>query len=76
MPALLYTDGITEAPAKETIKGKQNTNEEMFSEERLIETFRELRDMTPEQIKDGVLTALEGYKTDDDVTLMVVRRSE
>ncbi|MCP4606104.1 MAG: SpoIIE family protein phosphatase [Proteobacteria bacterium] len=63
---LLYTDGITESV---------NNNKEMFSDEKLIDVFRTLGDKSTEGIKQGILTSLNGYTCDDDVTFMVLKRN-
>ena len=71
---LIYTDGITEAWKKGISKDDLNEND-IFGEDRLIDTFKELGDLSPEEIKDGILRKLnKNYISDDDVTLVVMKR--
>ncbi len=67
---VLYTDGLTEAP---------NETQKEFSGARLADTVRGLRDRTPREINDGVLTAMHRFMGDmpqrDDFTLVTVRRT-
>ena len=65
---VLYTDGITEA---------QNDKEEMFDVPRLIETIRNNRNASSQEIADEIIRSVFSF-TDkqpqfDDITLMVVK---
>ena len=62
---LLYTDGITEA---------LDPQEEMYSDEKLMQVFKELGHLPPEEIKGGIINSLDGYNCTDDVTLLVLKR--
>ena len=62
---LLYTDGITEAI---------DEDKKMFSDEKLQRVFKDLGHLPPEEIKNGILKALDNYTCDDDVTLMILKR--
>jgi serine phosphatase RsbU (regulator of sigma subunit) len=62
---MLYTDGVTEAVGPDGI---------MFGEERLQAILRENGNGTPDEIRDAVLTAMNGYKRNDDVTLLIIKR--
>jgi len=66
---LLYTDGITEARDKEGA---------MFSSAKLERIFHRAAQThsTVEEIQAEILTALQGYKCDDDVSFMIVQKSE
>jgi len=63
-----FSDGIIEAP---------NAANEEFGEARLIEVVRNAWNSSPENIRDGVLSAVRGFIGDtpvaDDQTLVVVR---
>jgi histidine kinase len=62
---LLFTDGITEArDAKGT----------MFSSKKLSEVLKGIGSKSVQEIERGILDALQGYKCEDDVTFMVVKR--
>src|SRR6266545_4222138 len=65
---VFYTDGIVEA---------HNANREMFGFERLEALVSELGDLTPEQLIDTVLAAVDvfshGRSQHDDMTLLVLR---
>jgi len=64
---LLYTDGVTDA-----VDG----NGDRFSKKHLEDALRQLHDRSTEAIKDGILSALEHYQQQDDVTMIVIRRLE
>jgi serine phosphatase RsbU (regulator of sigma subunit) len=63
-----FSDGIVEAP---------NAANEEFGETRLIEVVRDAWNTSPENIRDGVLSAVRKFIRDspvaDDQTLVVVR---
>jgi serine phosphatase RsbU (regulator of sigma subunit) len=67
---VFYTDGITEAP---------NPAGEFFSEERLIALVQESREATAEGMHDLILERVrefqEGLSPDDDLTLILLKRS-
>ena len=62
---LLFTDGITEAT---------NQKEEMFEITGLIKILNESGQESAEKIKGRILTSLQNYKTDDDITFMICKR--
>lgn len=61
----LYTDGITEAKDK---------NKKMFSEERLVKLIKETSLQSTEKMRDRVLEELKEYRTDDDVTMLILKK--
>jgi sigma-B regulation protein RsbU (phosphoserine phosphatase) len=65
----LYSDGVTEA---------DNTAEEEFGEERLIEALRQNRTEPAEAIVQAVRNALAGFTATapqaDDITLVIAKR--
>ena len=64
---LLYTDGITEA------RDQDNT---MFSEEKLKQVFEGSADKSTAEIEKTILSALDTYQKDDDVTFVIAKRLE
>ncbi len=62
---LLFTDGIVESRDK---------NGQMLEVEGLVDVFKPLCNRKCSDIKDEIMNVLEDHETDDDVTLMVVRR--
>ncbi len=62
---LLFTDGITEARNKEGV---------MFSEEKLAEILKNSGRLRPNDIKDKILEDLQGYKKNDDVSLVILKK--
>jgi serine phosphatase RsbU (regulator of sigma subunit) len=66
---LLYTDGVTEA---------MNPLGEMFGRARLVEVLRAHHHSSAQDIRDGILSALNLFIEDtpqsDDVTLVIARR--
>ena len=71
---LVYTDGITEAWGKGSIKNSRDPATEMFGETRLKQIFSETGSEAPDVIKDAILKNLEDYICDDDVTMVVLKR--
>ncbi len=64
---VLFTDGITEAWDK---KGN------MFGNERLVKIIEESEDRPASGIHGNIINAIEPYRRDDDVTLVVVKHLE
>ncbi|MCP4604624.1 MAG: SpoIIE family protein phosphatase [Proteobacteria bacterium] len=62
---LLYTDGIAEST---------DDNNKMYSDQKLVDVFKDLGDKPIEGIKQGILNSLNGYSCEDDVTFMVLKR--
>ncbi|MCP4132041.1 MAG: AAA family ATPase [bacterium] len=71
---LVYTDGITEAWKKGTIKDQRDPEKDMFGQDRLKNLFQTFGNKSLEQIKEGILTGLEEYLCHDDVTMVLVKR--
>ena len=63
---LLFTDGIIESA---------NDKGEMFSEEKLKEIFKNSSNKNPHEIIEAILSELKAYDTDDDVTMLVVKKA-
>ena len=70
-----YTDGITEAARAKPIK----IDEKYFGEERLVEVVKKSLHMSAREIQSEILQAIsdftEGAPQNDDVTLVVIKRS-
>ncbi len=71
---LIYTDGITEAWNKNTIRDQRDPIKEMFGNARLMNTLASLGDYSTNTIKDGILKKLDSYKCDDDITMVILKR--
>jgi serine phosphatase RsbU (regulator of sigma subunit) len=71
---LLYTDGITEAWGKGTVKDLRGPDTQMFGVDRLKEIFRKTGDRSIDEIKNSILEALGNYTCNDDVTMILLRR--
>ncbi|MCP4132149.1 MAG: SpoIIE family protein phosphatase [bacterium] len=69
---LLYTDGITES--RLDIE-KEHTEENMFGDEKLRGLLKNSGTGSPEEIKNKLLHELKGYKYNDDVTLVILKRT-
>jgi serine phosphatase RsbU (regulator of sigma subunit) len=72
---MIYTDGITEAWDKYSVKDKRNPEKDMFGLAKLSGVLKELGGCSPEDIKNGILKSLENYKCMDDVTMVVIKRT-
>jgi serine phosphatase RsbU (regulator of sigma subunit) len=68
---VVFSDGVTEA---------FNEGHEQYGEERLIETIRELRGRPARQVVDGIVDRVKtfagAHPQSDDITLLVVRRTD
>jgi serine phosphatase RsbU (regulator of sigma subunit) len=71
---LIYTDGITEAWEKGSVKDHRDPEKSMYGDERLVRVFKDLGEKPTEEIKQGIIDSLENYKCYDDVTLVLLRR--
>lgn len=72
---LLFTDGITEAWEKGSVKDKRDPNKSMFGKARLRDIFRQSGAGPVDQIKTAILEGLDPYNCIDDVTLVIVKRT-
>ena len=68
---LLYTDGVSEA---------MNERLELFGEKRIASTLEELREASPDEVLQGVMSAIKKHRENapqsDDITMLCFRRSE
>lgn len=64
---VLFTDGITEA---------MDEHGNMFGHERLAKIIEESGNKSASETHNNIISALEPWKKDDDVTLVVVKRVE
>jgi serine phosphatase RsbU (regulator of sigma subunit) len=71
---VLYTDGITEALDESSIKNGGRIDDDMYSQERLALVFKENGEKSPEKILQAILGSLKGYRLDDDITIVVMKR--
>lgn len=71
---LVYTDGITEAWKKGTVRGQRNPDLDMYGEDMLRTVFQRLGGRATEEIKKEILNSLGGYDCTDDVTMVIVKR--
>lgn len=66
---VVYSDGITESV---------NTKEEMFGEDKLIESIKKYKDLSSKEIAEGVIKDLMEFKVenpsyDDDISIGVIK---
>ena len=74
---LLYTDGITEAWKKGSIREARNPESDMYGDAKLIQTFQENAvENDLKGIKSNILKSLNDYEYDDDITLLLLKRVE
>jgi serine phosphatase RsbU (regulator of sigma subunit) len=62
---LLYTDGIIEAV---------DSQDELFSHEKLMGILADNGEKSVEVLKDAILTELKNYTVDDDVTIVALKK--
>ena len=71
---LLFTDGITEAFLHRGSNSNSGFEANMFSYEKLVETFERQGKQSTERIKNEILNELKAYKCNDDVTMVIMKR--
>jgi predicted ATPase/serine phosphatase RsbU (regulator of sigma subunit) len=71
---MLYTDGITEAWDKNVIGAYKHSEETMFGQERLEDIFCRHGGDSPEEIQTAILKEMENYTTNDDITIVLIKR--
>jgi serine phosphatase RsbU (regulator of sigma subunit) len=71
---LLYTDGITEAWRKESVRNMRDPFRDMFGEGRLTDVLSRCGKKSPDEIRDAILMELNDYQCNDDVTMVVLKR--
>ncbi|MBN1498034.1 MAG: SpoIIE family protein phosphatase [Spirochaetes bacterium] len=71
---LVYTDGITEAWKKGSVRGKRNPDTDMYGEESLRAVFQRNGSRSTEEIKKEILDSMADYDCTDDVTMVIVKR--
>jgi predicted ATPase/serine phosphatase RsbU (regulator of sigma subunit)/tRNA A-37 threonylcarbamoyl transferase component Bud32 len=71
---MLYTDGITEAWDKNVAGAHKHSEETMFGQERLAGIIRDHGVKPPEKIQNAILKELDNYTTDDDITIVLIKR--
>lgn len=64
---VLFTDGITEA---------RDINNNLFGDDRLVKVIEESGNVSAAQVHANILASLQTWNKRDDVTLMVLKRTE
>jgi serine phosphatase RsbU (regulator of sigma subunit) len=71
---MLFTDGITEAWQKNVTGIKKRVDENMFGDRRLSGILQANGRNSPEEIQHAILKEMENYETNDDITLVLLKR--
>ena len=71
---LLYTDGITEAWEKGSVKDNRDPETQMFGQDRLEKTFMQSGKKDTNEIIEELKRAMDNYVAGDDVTILVIKR--
>ncbi len=71
---LLYTDGITEAWEKNQKGTSEREANNLFGEKKLLEMLKSNGKKKPEKLKKLLLDELKNYKSDDDITFIIIKR--
>jgi serine phosphatase RsbU (regulator of sigma subunit) len=71
---MLFTDGITEAWNKDVTGKKRRADENMFGEDKLQEILRTNGRYSPVEIQNAILQEMQNYETNDDVTIVLLKR--
>lgn len=73
---LLYTDGITEAWRRSADAVPAAPHDDMFGTERLAKALRQRGNEHPDEIKNGILADLQEFTAADDITLLIIKKSQ
>jgi len=73
---LVFTDGITEACVPDNPDTAYDDSINMFGIERLMDVFSRSCAGSVEEIKNSIISSLEGFSCNDDITLVVLRREK
>lgn len=71
---LLFTDGITEAWVKGSVRDRRDAESDMFGDERLMEIMAKMGGRSCVEIKNEILQKLQDYILNDDITMIVLKR--
>ena len=71
---MLFTDGITESWKKDVTGKRRRIEENMFGEESLISLLQANGSGSPEEIKNAILKEMENYESNDDITIVLLKR--
>ena len=47
----------------------------MFGENKLMDVLKKYGEESPEKVKNEIIKSLDKFETDDDITMVLVRRS-
>lgn len=72
---LIFTDGITEAWRKGSIEHQRDPSSEMFGNERLKSVFSGAAPGGTDVIKKAILEELRTFDLNDDITMVIVKRT-
>jgi len=74
---LLYTDGITEAWAKDTKVGERFPIVDMYGDTNLIKNFEKYAEEgSLKKIQETIIQSLDDYEYNDDLTMLLIKRIE
>jgi predicted ATPase/serine phosphatase RsbU (regulator of sigma subunit) len=71
---MLFTDGITEAWKKEVTGNRRRADENMLGEDGLIGILQANGRNSPEEIQNAILKEMQNYTTNDDITIVLLKR--
>jgi serine phosphatase RsbU (regulator of sigma subunit) len=71
---LLHTDGVAQAWERQSVRGRRSPEQDMFGQGRLIDILTGNRDAAPSAIIDEIIRVMEGYRRDDDATILILKR--
>jgi len=72
---LLHTDGVVQAWHRESVRGQRKPEMDMFGQKRLVSLLERTGHENPGTILKEIIMDLEGFKRDDDATVVIVKRA-
>ncbi|TFH41060.1 MAG: hypothetical protein E4G96_06290 [Chrysiogenales bacterium] len=71
---LLFTDGVVNAWTRNSVAGRRRPESDSFGQERLMEALRRTGGVSAAKILEEIVGLLDGYRCEDDATLVVIKR--
>jgi len=72
---LLHTDGVVQAWRRESVRHQRSPEMDMFGQKRLVGLLERNGREAPGAILKEIVKDLEGFRSDDDATVVIIRRS-
>ena len=72
---LLHTDGVVQAWHRESVRGHRSPEADMFGQKRLANILERNGRGVPKDILMEIINDLDGFRRDDDATVVIIKRN-